>query len=309
MNVDPATYGSIRLGYDRLLGTPGNTIGDLASGALGDYVKTFHFVLNNYMAEDNRIPPYGFDCEIARQRNALPVPTDQYGGPALVPGDTCEGQTYRYWDVVPLNPPEGATRGDITLYYQGTSWEYVQFLWLANNEENEFLGQEGVHMLDAWINADPAAPMVPPFPMATATWGEAGCDVTEDPETSCEDGVDNDCDGQIDGADADCQLPETECDDYTTKEFCNDDPDCEWIGSPRNGSCHEAVACTPTEDPETTCDDGADNDCDGNTDCADADCGAEPVCQVDCSVYSTRNLCNAQAACSWDNKNKVCNSV
>jgi hypothetical protein len=74
---------------------------------------------------------------------------------------------------------------EITLYYQGTSWEYIQFLNLANDGQNAFLGQEGVNMLEAWINADvPVAievagdrKMVPPVVMATASWEavEPGC--------------------------------------------------------------------------------------------------------------------------------------
>ncbi|MCP4657973.1 MAG: hypothetical protein GY856_21400 [bacterium] len=63
-----------------------------------------------------------------------------------------------------------------------------------------------------------------------------GCTPTENPEVSCSDGVDNDCDGLTDGADPDC------------------------------------VTCTPTENPEVSCSDGVDNDCDGLTDGADPDC-------------------------------------
>ena len=55
------------------------------------------------------------------------------------------------------------------------------------------------------------------------------------------------------------------------------------------------------------CDNGIDDEGDGLTDCADtADCGADPVCQIDCTAYTTRTLCNAQATCRWDNKAKVC---
>ena len=35
-----------------------------------------------------------------------------------------------------------------------------------------------------------------------------------------------------------------------------------------------------TEDPEATCDDGLDNDCDGLFDCNDSDCTGDPTCQT-----------------------------
>ncbi len=41
--------------------------------------------------------------------------------------------------------------------------------------------------------------------------------------------------------------------------------------------------CTITEDPEASCSDGLDNDCDGDIDCADADCSPDPACAVTCN--------------------------
>ena len=70
-----------------------------------------------------------------------------------------------------------------------------------------------------------------------------------DTEVTCDNGLDDDCDGLIDGNDPDCNV------------------------------------CVPDEDPETTlCFDGNDNDCDGQTDCSDTSCdgalGAPTTCGV-----------------------------
>jgi hypothetical protein len=90
------------LSFDRLTmtGVPDLTLGELAAQPAGSYAETFHFVLNDKVVKDNRIPPYGFNYEEARKRNALPVPATQYGGGS--------GGTYNYWDEVSLNPPSGA---------------------------------------------------------------------------------------------------------------------------------------------------------------------------------------------------------
>ena len=96
------------------------------------------------------------------------------------------------------------------------------------------------------------------------------CEVTEDPEVSCSDGIDNDCDTLTDSADSDCQSGGA-CADYSDKGLCNDDPNCEWDGHPITGSCIDVVTCTVSEDPEVSCSDGNDNDCDGLTDCDDSD--------------------------------------
>ncbi len=165
------------LNYDRYSGNVICTVGDflLDDGApgkkdacKGDYINTFHFALNNYVSMDNRIPPYGMRYDIARKRNALPIPVNQYGGGG-------DGSIYNYWDEIALNPPQNAVHARIELLYQGTSWEYIQFLNLANDQQNAFLGQEGVNMLDAWLNAvtemDPLKrTMVAPVVMASAEW-------------------------------------------------------------------------------------------------------------------------------------------
>jgi hypothetical protein len=57
---------------------------------------------------------------------------------------------------------------DIELLYQSTSWEYIQFLYLANEGQNEFLGDTGANLLDAWLNAgDATTIMAEPYVMAS----------------------------------------------------------------------------------------------------------------------------------------------
>lgn len=177
------------LNYDRLSGEVLCTVGDFLlddnapakkEACKGDYIETFHFVLNNHVSMDNRIPPYGMQFDIAQKRNTLPVPVNQYGGGT-------SGSTYNYWDELTLNPPTGADRAQIELLYQGTSWEYIQFLNLANDQQNAFLGQEGINMLDAWLNAttemDPQQrTMVAPVVMASAEW--VGAPANEPPTCS-----------------------------------------------------------------------------------------------------------------------------
>jgi len=149
------------LGYDRLTGEPDYTLGELATN-VGGVHETFHFVLNNTVIKDNRIPPYGFRYDEARRRNALPVPSDQYGNPG-------PGGTYEYFDEFPLSGPAAASYAEIDLLYQSTSWEYIQFLYLANDRGNAFLADEGVNMLEAWLSTGMAAPYV----MTSTVWGSA----------------------------------------------------------------------------------------------------------------------------------------
>jgi FtsP/CotA-like multicopper oxidase with cupredoxin domain len=60
--------------------------------------------------------------------------------------------------------------------------------------------------------------------------------------------------------------------------------------------------CEPTEDPEVSCEDGLDNDC---NELIDAD---DPSCQVtvDCSSYGDRTSCRAERSCRWNNKGGIC---
>jgi hypothetical protein len=150
------------LSYDRVTGGVTHTLGELAGSTPGTAFKTFHFVLNNTIVKDNRIPPYGMTYNEARARNALPEPATQYGNPGA-------GGTYDYFDVFQLDVPGGSAQyAEISLMYQPTSWEYVQFLYLNNTGQNAFLADEGRYLLEAWLNTG----MAEPYVMAMAEWGK-----------------------------------------------------------------------------------------------------------------------------------------
>jgi hypothetical protein len=121
-----------------------------------------------------------------------------------------------------------------------------------------------------------------------------GCDSTGNP---CQAG--DICNDITDTCDA------LTCADITDKGTCNANPNCEWVGHPRNGTCQDAVICEPA--PEV-CNDGVDNDCDGMTDCADTnDCSNDLACTgTTCGDYPDKKTCQA-GGCTWSNRNKVCN--
>ena len=148
LDYDP----DIPLDFDRLTGLPTHTLGELADATPGTSFESFHFVLNNTLVSDNRIPPFGFDRDEAESRNALPVPASQFGDPT-------PGEAYDYWDENSFSIPPGSTHLTVRLLYQQTSWEYIQFLWLANDGASPFLGAEGVNMLDAWLNTGMSVPI------------------------------------------------------------------------------------------------------------------------------------------------------
>ncbi|MHC4765618.1 MAG: Ig-like domain-containing protein [Planctomycetota bacterium] len=116
---------------------------------------SFHFVLNNTVYKDNRIPPRGFN-------NAN---FESFGGGHV-------GYSYadgNYWDDTYYVVPPGAASAEVTLYYQSTSKEFVEFL----RDEN-FTNSKGQELYDLWNENDKCPPEV----MQTATiavTGPAAC--------------------------------------------------------------------------------------------------------------------------------------
>jgi hypothetical protein len=93
----------------------------------------FHFVLNNMVLKDNRIPPRGFANATFADFGGAPV-----------------GITYadgQYWDVTDYEIPAAATGATVTLYYQSASKEFIEFLRNANTTN-----AKGHEMYDLWAN-------------------------------------------------------------------------------------------------------------------------------------------------------------
>ncbi|MCD4734639.1 MAG: cytochrome c family protein [Bacteroidales bacterium] len=108
---------------------------------------SFHFVLSDTIYYDNRIPPRGFTNANFDSIQSPPV-----------------GYTYadgQYWDVTNYQLPFAPDSVEVTLIYQTTSKEYIEFLRDENVTNNT--GQE---MYDLWTQFGKSTPE----PMVTATW-------------------------------------------------------------------------------------------------------------------------------------------
>jgi len=93
------------------------------SSALTGENETFHFVLATSRYKDNRIPPKGFDISKAAVRLCEPV-WHGASDPNYFTGAEYAGG----YDEVNLQIPPRADYVLVTLYYQGTSREYIEFL-------------------------------------------------------------------------------------------------------------------------------------------------------------------------------------
>ncbi len=93
------------------------------TSTLTNEAKTFHFALATGRYKDNRIPPKGFDITEAIKRQCEPVVG---GNPA--PDYFTSAEYAGGYDEVSLTVPAGADRIVVTLFYQVTSREYVEFL-------------------------------------------------------------------------------------------------------------------------------------------------------------------------------------
>ncbi|MEA3335464.1 MAG: multiheme c-type cytochrome [Chloroflexota bacterium] len=93
------------------------------SSSLTGEDESFHMVLADDRYKDNRIPPRGFDLNEAAERLILP----RWHGDDAEDYFTAEENAGGY-DQVSINIGEGAADVELTLYYQTTSREFVEFL-------------------------------------------------------------------------------------------------------------------------------------------------------------------------------------
>jgi hypothetical protein len=115
---------------------------------------SFHFVLNNKVYEDNRIPPRGFTNGAFALGQTAPV--------------AYAYEDEQYWDDTLYVIPPGTASAKVTVYHQTTSKEYIEFLY------NE-LSQSGAGLLayNEWIARGKSAPVqkqTKTISLSSSTW-------------------------------------------------------------------------------------------------------------------------------------------
>jgi hypothetical protein len=103
--------------------------------------KSFHFVLNDTIAKDNRIPPEGFRNDLFEDHLCQPV------GAVYTDG--------QHWDDVNLSLPDGCGKVTVRLMYQSVSWEYIKFLTEENRTDDW-----GKRLFEAWEKTGKCPPTV-----------------------------------------------------------------------------------------------------------------------------------------------------
>jgi hypothetical protein len=105
--------------------------------------------------------------------------------------------------------------------------------------------------------------------------GTTGCKCCIVPFEACDNGIDDDSDGDIDCDDTDC-FDDPDCVDVETDCGNNEDDDGDGFRDCDDCDCLEEPACTGRE----CCNNGEDDDNNGSTDCDDDECKLEPPCFI-----------------------------
>ncbi|MBL8862773.1 MAG: hypothetical protein JNK02_12305 [Planctomycetes bacterium] len=103
--------------------------------------KSFHFVLNNMIVHDNRIPPRGFTNAGFDAVDAEPV-AHAYA-------------EEQYWDDTSFAIPPGAVSALVEVFHQTTTKEYIEFLRDKNVTNNA-----GLVAYDQWVQHGKSAPVL-----------------------------------------------------------------------------------------------------------------------------------------------------
>lgn len=123
--------------YETRLGIDG---ADYAASIGHPEGHTFHFMLANKILKDNRIFPAGHSNILAAQNQT-----------AAVGATYANGQN---WDDTLYDIPEGTKKAVVTVYYQLTSREFIEFLRDENHTNNR-----GQVAYDLWVEHGMSAPV------------------------------------------------------------------------------------------------------------------------------------------------------
>ena len=113
--------------------------------------ESFHFMLNNEILRDNRIPPRGYTFAAFAANGAAP-----YSNGSPDPTRYADGQ---YWDTVSYTLPAEPDLVIVRLLHQVASQEYVEFL----RDESPFFGDlssNGQILYDLWVGNGRSQPTV-----------------------------------------------------------------------------------------------------------------------------------------------------
>ncbi len=111
--------------------------------------ESFHFILNNMVVSDNRIPPRGYDFDAFNAGGAAPHTNGQPDATLYADG--------QYWDTTYYQMPSTVVTGTVRLLYQVASDEYIEFL-LANTPEPENPNNNGQILYDLWEMTERSRP-------------------------------------------------------------------------------------------------------------------------------------------------------
>jgi hypothetical protein len=132
--------------------------------------SSFHFVLNDTIYKDNRIPPLGFTLAAFEGFGGAPV-DDTRPAPRYPDGQN--------WDVSQYKLPASARSVAVTLKYQSASREYIEFL----RDENA-TNDAGQRLYDLWSAHGKSEPVVMAYDSIAVTPSSVPSQVSLRPMTN-----------------------------------------------------------------------------------------------------------------------------